>query len=212
MNEWQLQKALRRTWLAVGAVIDDEPHLMAAWEVMTNWEVNDARRRWDLPSADFLLLDRHGNLVVLELKTRIRSPGESLLALCQVTHSAVALAETFTADKLASVSAACRRGEDDDPESDSLDWLSQVHERFFSLSDPVPLVAREVRRVVASLSFGPGWPAMVNFFATTGRAELRAHLESNYRTEARRNRSMERYLELPDPLPGCSAGVSTMKI
>ena len=212
MNEWQLQKALRLSWLTLGAVIDDEPRFMAAWEVMTNWEVNDAHRRWDLPSADFLLLDRHGNLVVLELKLRIRTPGESLLALCQVTHSAVALAETFTPHNLASVSAVCRRGQVDDPENDPLDSLSHAHARFFALSAVVPLVASEVRRVVASANFGPGWPGMVEFFTTTGRADLRARLEANYRLDARGNRSMKRFLELPNPLPGCSPGVSSMQI
>lgn len=89
MSEWQLQKALRGRWLSEGAQIDGEVLFLAGWEVMTNWEVNDAHKRWDLPSADFVLLDKQGRLVVMELKTAIRGPGDCLRALCQVTHSAV---------------------------------------------------------------------------------------------------------------------------
>jgi len=156
MNEWQLQEVLRRRWLTEGVVIDGEPLFLAGWEVMTNWRVNDAHKEWNRPSADFVLLDRQGRLVVLELKPAIRSPGECLLALCQVTHSAVRLAEAFTLDKLAKVSAACRCGPAADVQSDPIGLLHDAHARFFSLSAPVRLVNDEVRRAVASFDFaGP---------------------------------------------------------
>jgi len=101
MNEWQLQELLRARWLTEGIVIHEEPLFLAGWEVMTNWQRNDAHGRFNLPSADFVLLDKQGRLVVLELKMRVRSPGDCLRALCQVTSSAVGLPESFTLGKLA---------------------------------------------------------------------------------------------------------------
>ena len=67
---------LRARWLTEGVVIKDEPHFLAGWEVMTNWQRNDAHGRFNLPSADFAILDKQGRLVVLELKMRVRSPGD----------------------------------------------------------------------------------------------------------------------------------------
>jgi len=196
----------------MGALIDGEPLFLAGWEVMTNWEVNDAHGRFNLPSADFVLLDRQGRLVILELKMGIRSPGECLLALCQVTHSAVRLSETFSVDKLAELSATCRGGPSTDPQSDPVGLLRDAHGKFFSLSAPAPLVGTMVRRAVAACDFGPRWPSMVEFFTASGEDVLRAHLESRYSTGAKGNRAMKRYLNLPNPLPGCLPRVSTLQV
>ena len=200
MNEWQLQEVLPSRWLTEGVVINHEPHFLAGWEVMTNWQRNDAHGRFDLPSADFVLLDKQGRLVVLELKMTIRSPGDCLRALCQVTHMAVRLAESFTLDKLAELSADCRSGPSTRSESDPIGLLRGAHTKFFSLSAPAPLSGAEVRCAVAACEFGPRWPSMVEFFTTTRTAVLRAHLESHYRVDARGNLAMRRYLELPNPL------------
>jgi hypothetical protein len=34
VNEWLLQEMLRPRWLIDGVLINDEPHLLAGWEVM----------------------------------------------------------------------------------------------------------------------------------------------------------------------------------
>ena len=80
MNEWQLQEVLQSRWLTEGVVIHEEPHFLAGWEVMTNWQRNDSHGRFNLPSAHFVLLDKQGRLVVMELKMSIRSPA------CQTSH------------------------------------------------------------------------------------------------------------------------------
>lgn len=200
MNEWQLQEVLRSRWLTEGVVINDEPHFLAGWEVMTNWQRNDSHGRFNLPSADFVLLDKQGRLVVMELKMKIRSPGDSLRALCQVTHMAVRLAETFCPMKLAKLSADCRGGASTRSKNDPVGLLRDAHTEFFSLTASVPLVGTEVRRAVAACDFGPRWPSAVEFFTNSRKDVLRAHLESHYRVDARSNLAMRRYLELPNPL------------
>lgn len=212
MNEWQLQEVLRSRWLTDGVVINDEPHLLAGWEVMTNWERNDAHGRFNLPSADFVLLNRRGRLVVLELKMRIRSPGECLRALCQVTHMAVQLAETFTLDKLAKLSVECRGDASTSSKSDPVELLREAHQKFFSLSAPAPLVATEVRRTVAACEFGLQWASTLEFFTDSSDDLLRAHLQSHYGVTARSNLAMRRYLELPSPLARCSPEVATLLV
>jgi hypothetical protein len=199
MNEWQLQAVLRARWLTGGVVINDEPHFLAGWEVMTNWQRNDAHGRFDLPSADFVLLDKQGRLVVLELKMRVRSPGDCLRALCQVTSSAVRLAESFTLGKLARLSADCRGDPSTRSESDPVGLLRDAHMEFFSLPAHVPLGA-EVRRAVAACEFGPRWSSAVEFFTDSRKDVLRAYLESHYVVDARSNLAMRRYLELPSSL------------
>lgn len=199
MNEWQLQEVLRSRWLTEGAVINDEPHFLAGWEVMTNWQRNDSHRRFNLPSADFVLLDKQGRLVVMELKMSIRSPGDSLRALCQVTHMAVRLAETFCPMKLANLSADCRGGASIRAKNDPVGLLRDSHMEFFSLPAHMPLGV-EVRRAVAACEFGPRWPSAVEFFADSRKDVLRAHLESHYRVAARSNLAMRRYLELQGSL------------
>jgi hypothetical protein len=203
---------LRSGWLTEGVVINDEPHFLAGWEVMTNWQRNDSHGRFNLPSADFVLLDKQGRLVVLELKMRIRSPGDSLRALCQVTHMAVRLAESFTLDKLAKLSADCRGGASTRSKNDPVGLLRDVHTEFFSLTASVPLVGTEVRRAVAACDFGPRWSSVVEFFTNSRKDVLRAHLESHFRVEARSNLPMRRYLELPNPLPRCSSEVTTLLV
>ena len=212
MNEWQLQEVLRSRWLIDGVLVKDEPHFLAGWEVMTNWQRNQAHGRFDLPSADFVLLDKQGRLVVLELKMRIRSPGDCLRALCQVTNSAVRLAETFTLDKLAKLSADCRGVSSARSEGDPLGLLREAHTEFFSLPASVALLGAEVRRAVAALEFGPRWPSSVEFFTGSRKDMLRAHLESHYRLDARSNIAMLRYLELPRTLPRFSPSVATVLV
>jgi hypothetical protein len=211
-SEWQLQKALRRRWLSVGAQMDGEVLFLAGWEVMTNWEVNDAHKRWDLPSADFVLLDKQGRLVVMELKTALRGPGDCLRALCQVTHSAVRLTESFTVGKLAKLSAGCRGGQSTRAQSDPLGFLRDAHMEFFSLNAPAQLAGAQVRRVVAACQFGPRWPSMSQFFTTSPDDVLRAHLESRYRLDAPSNIAMRRFLDLPNHVPPGSPDVRTLRV
>jgi len=193
-------------------VIDGEVLFLAGWEVMTNWEVNDAHKRWDLPSADFVLLDKQGRLVVMELKTAIRGPGDCLRALCQVTHSAVRLTESFTEDKLAKLSADCRGGQSTRAQSDPLGLLRDAHMEFFSLNAPAQLVGTQVRRVVAACQFGPRWLSMSQFFTTPPDDVLRAHLSSRYRLDARSNIAMRRFLDLPNHVAPGSPDVRTLLV
>src|SRR6478752_4799839 len=112
-TEWSLQKRLTRSWLRRGSVLlDGEELFLAAWEVMTDYRVNDARRHWNVPSIDFLFLDRHGRMVLVELKREVRTPRESWSVICQVTHRAHELAAGYSQARLENVYYDCRSGAD----------------------------------------------------------------------------------------------------
>ncbi len=47
VTEWRLQKELTAAWYSSGGIdTGDERLLLAAWEVMDNWQINDAHRHW----------------------------------------------------------------------------------------------------------------------------------------------------------------------
>jgi len=49
-TEWSLQKRLATDWLSRETVVlHEEPLFLAAWEVMTSYRINDARRHWSEP-------------------------------------------------------------------------------------------------------------------------------------------------------------------
>lgn len=122
------------------------------------------------------------------------------------------MAESFTLDKLAKLSADCRGGASTRSKNDPVGLLGDSHKKFFSLPSPVPFLATAVRRAVAAREFGPQWPSAVEFFTTTHNDVLRTHLESHYRMDARSNLAMRRYLELPNPLPKCLSDVTKLMV
>ena len=110
-TEWALQKRLTNHWLRDDLVIlDGEPLFLAAWEVMTSYRVNDARRHWSEPSIDFVFLDAAGRMVMVELKREVRTPLDAWSVICQVTHRAHVLASGYSASRLEGVYRDCHSG------------------------------------------------------------------------------------------------------
>lgn len=112
MTEWELQTVLTRQWATNGVSLgDDGPLFLAAREVMTNWHMNDAHKRFDKPSPDFLALGERGCLVAIELKVNVIKPGDAWRALCQVTHRAQMLGASYQPVRLARVRRECGFGD-----------------------------------------------------------------------------------------------------
>jgi hypothetical protein len=112
-TEWHVQRVLTKSWLEGQRVVfASEPLLLTAWEVMSNYRINDARRHWNHPSIDFLFLDRSGHLVALELKRRVQSPRDAWSVLCQVTHRAYLLGEGYEETRLEAAYRDCWAGLD----------------------------------------------------------------------------------------------------
>jgi hypothetical protein len=112
MTEHEMQMALTDKWADEGIALETGEVLrLVAWEVMApSWMVNDASRRWGEPAADFLATDDANNLVAIELKPRLTAPRTVWRAACQVTHIALALAQSVSASSLRRVRQACLSG------------------------------------------------------------------------------------------------------
>jgi hypothetical protein len=112
-TEWSLQKRLTRSWLqGESTVLDGEKLFLAAWELMTDFRINDSRRHRNRPSIDFVFLDRAGRMVLVELKRKIITPRESWSVICQVTHRAHQLAAGYSHARLEVAYADCHSGAD----------------------------------------------------------------------------------------------------
>lgn len=196
MKEWSLQKALTRTWAPHGVKVGGECLYLAAWEVMTDWRINDASRHWDRPSIDFVCLDSVGRLVLIELKIAVTTPRQAWSALCQVTHRAVELARSYTPDVLDGAHRACRSGEHGRMSKQAVEPVGTGHARFFALNAPVELPGRPVRRVVAATTFGRAWTKVLDEFTTEGHAQVGEHLRRCYSTGSPANRELARFLAL----------------
>lgn len=165
-TEWSLQKCLTNDWLAQDLVLlGGEPLFLLAWEVMTSYRINDSRRHWNEPSIDFLLLDRTGRIVVVELKREVRSPREAWSVLCQVTHRAHALAIGYEQSRLEAAYLDCRSGMDGrtalatPPHS-----LVVAHADAFEQCPRDRLQGTPVRRIVMAKAFGGAFPRVLASF------------------------------------------------
>lgn len=86
--------------MSAGVPLAAETLLLVGREVMTDWERNDSRVAWNNPSVDFLAIDSQGRLVAIELKNRLDTRRQVLLAAVQVTAMALALGSTVSWAKL----------------------------------------------------------------------------------------------------------------
>ncbi|GCD88522.1 hypothetical protein [Nocardioides sp. LS1] len=189
MTEWSLQKLLEKQWASTGLILSSERLLLVAREVMTDWGVNDAATRWNLPSVDFLLLDERGHLVALELKLRIRSRRECVLALCQVTHMANRLAETLNGDRL---NDAYRRHLTSVGVHSGAS-LEEAHAAFFGRRSSIAVRADGFRRVVAATHISDRWEDEVAAFTGPDLDTVKARLASAFAVDSRSNRPMRRF-------------------
>lgn len=210
-TEWRLQSALTTRWLTKGADFDGERLYLVAWEVMTDWRINDAHRHWTLPSLDFLFLDASGLMVATELKGQIISPRDAWSALCQVTHRSHHLARSYSPPMLASARTACLSGVHGRVEAvGSIKPLVVSHMEFFQLEAPTELPGVPLRRAVAAQRFGSRWPGIRDRF-TSDPGEARVALG---RYTSRSNREIARFLteEITAPPSLMLPNVGTMHV
>jgi hypothetical protein len=204
VNEHQLQKWLTQIWVREGWSLAGEQLFLAAWEVSTDYSINDAKIRFGVPAVDFVFLDREGQLVCVELKMRVGTPRQAWSVLCQVTHRAQNLAVSFTPERLAAAYTACWSGRHGRvAHNPAAAELRQAHARFFH-GNRRPIVGRPVRRVVAACSFGRNWELLHERFVTESTEAITADL-ARYRQRRKGTDELQRWRELPKPLPGLLA-------
>jgi hypothetical protein len=213
VTEHQLQKRLTQEWANNGVPSGSERLFLAAWEVMDNYRINSAQHGFGRPAIDFLLLDRSGRLVAVELKMQVQTALDSWAVLCQVTHRAHLLAAAFSPERLRSAYELCHSGQRGrvDLRSDVED-LEQAHARFFGVSPLPKLPGVPIRRVVAAPVFGASWPTILEQFSAGPREALDKRLE-RYSGKTGPGREIGRWLDLPaDSVPLITPGVAAFAV
>ena len=144
IKEWHHQDSLSRQWRQAGLTINGTNLFFCAYETQwLNWLMNDwkriKRKEDKSESADFLFLNREGQVWVIEYKKKFGSRGQTEDLLYQVTHCAALYAETFSYDylnyayldgfripqrNLKTISAASS--------------VRQAHQTYFELPEPLP--------------------------------------------------------------------------
>jgi hypothetical protein len=192
-TEWQLQKRLTAGWLGdVPVILHGEPLFLAAWEVMTSYKVDDARRHWNAPSIDFVFLDRAGSMVLVELKREVRTPRAGWGLLCQVSHRAHALAAGFSRTRLEAVYLDCRSGLDRRIERQApVKPLLEAHADAFSQPALGDLPALPVRRMVMADAFAPSFSHVLDAMNSGTPTEVASAL-GRYKPTG----EIKRYLEI----------------
>lgn len=192
-TEWSLQKRLTNHWLQDDLVIlDGEPLFLAAWEVMTSYKVNDARRHWNEPSVDFVFLDAAGRMVMVELKRDVRTPLDAWSVICQVTHRAHVLASGFSTSRLEGVYFDCHSGADGRKSNPTpVGRLLEGHARAFAQPALESLPGVPARRMIMACSFGPTFSEILQLANTAPREQMIA-LVSHYKPRG----EIKRFLEL----------------
>jgi hypothetical protein len=195
---------LTRRWCSSRPVVLAGERLwLVAWEVMTDYRINDAKRHWALPSVDFVFLDREGRMVVLELKRHVQRPKDAWSVLCQVTHRAQVLGERYDEALLISAYQDCRSGTDGrlTPLA-HIDPLRAAHARAFARRPLPRLPGVPVRRLVMAESFGASFPRVLSGFTHADRTEVNDRL-NRYAAhrEFTRFRTLGDRTDVVDPAP-----------
>lgn len=196
-TEWSLQKRLTRSWLGgEPAILDGEKLFLAAWEVMTDFRINDSRRHWNAPSIDFVFLDRSGRMVLVELKRAIRTPRESWSVVCQVTHRSHELAAGYSQARLEMAYIDCHSGADGRMSgSVATTGLAHAHAGMFSQPALPELPGCPIRRVIMAKEFGSAFGQVLSLANSKTRDQVVAAL-GKYKPRG----EIKRYLDVPlDP-------------
>lgn len=216
LTEWELQDRLTRLWLRDGVEIGGDRQMLVAWEVMTpSWGINDAHGKFDEPSIDFLVVDRSGRLMAVELKRVVPGIRPAWRALCQVTHRAVLLERTFSPDRLEGAYRACATGTHGRVGRGEVQSLADRHREFFGLGQSLRLGEGGFRRAVAATGFGPSWPSVLAEFNRLDWSDLVHRLsDQGELRQGAIHREPRRLRDLPPPAraelvgPVCSLSIA----
>lgn len=208
-TEWSLQRRLTARWLERGVVIlGGERFFLAAWEVMTNFKINDARRHWNRPSIDFVLLDRTGRLALVELKREVGTPREGWSVLCQVTHRAQVLAAGFSHSRLEEAYFDCYTGTDGRTTgATDVEPVVRAHARTFGQPPLDNVPGLPVRRFVMAKEFAPTFAPILTSMNSDSRQALTTSL-GRYKARG----EIKRYLELPPDLHVGSSPIQAVTV
>jgi hypothetical protein len=146
VTEWELQTRLEQRWMSTGVPLAAETLLLVGREVMTDWKQNDSQGAWNKPSVDFVAIDSQGRLVAIEIKNRLDTRRQALLATVQVTAMALALGSTVSWAKLEETRHRLAGGS-------SKGDLAEAWSSTFGASDrPSRHDFRPIRRLLAATS------------------------------------------------------------
>ena len=215
LTEWQLQERLTARWVRDGVEVDGERHMLVAWEVMApSWGINDSRGFFGEPSVDFLAADRSGRLLAVELKLAIRGTRPAWRALCQVTHRAMRLAQTFSLDGLERAYLEAAGGLHGRVGRQAVPSLAERHRQFFGLNSRPDFGVGGFGRAVAALEFGPSWGLVLSEFNALAWPDLMTRLSEQGEFEpGRSHKEPLRLRDLAEPTRGQLAGpIVTMPI
>lgn len=192
-TEWSLQKRLTRSWLRDEVVVlDEEPLFLAAWELMTDFRINDSRRHWSLPSIDFVFLDRVGAMVLVELKRKVMTRRDGWNVICQVTHRAHELAAGFSTKRLETAHIDCYSGTDGRVRGAVAPTnLLDAHAHGFDQPALQELPGAPVRRLVMAKEFGSVFAHVLHRANSESRERVVATLD-----QFKARGEIRRYLDL----------------
>jgi hypothetical protein len=189
-NEWQMQERLTLEWVKNGAQVGSERLFLAAWEVMTNWKINDSRKEWGSPSIDFLFLDRTGGIWLMEMKREVKHPKSAWEALCQVSYRVVALKRSFSFEALCSAHTDCWSGVHGRVSESAPQPLSITHQAFFQLPEALnheQFGQGEWMRIVAAEQFHNNFSLTADLFSSSNEIEnVKQAIKSKYPTWEKR--------------------------
>ncbi|GAB7024121.1 hypothetical protein [Salidesulfovibrio brasiliensis] len=197
MTEWELQPALERIWIDDNLTIDGEPLHLIAREVMPDkWEINDASRTWQYPSIDFMFIDNAHNVWLLELKNRIKAPGDAWRAACQVYHRRQLFSErAFSSDTVLEItkqyqSHLKRHGE--------YTLAQKYWNQWTALKDDFQW-SGQINCIVGTTEIGQAWETVQHAFSEQNFGQLQSTL-SAYKLESKGNLDLKRFclMSLPE--------------
>jgi hypothetical protein len=177
MFEDTIQNRLTKLWCRKGLTFRGERLFLAAWEVMTNWGINDGSKDFRHPSVDFLFCDQHGKLWAMEVKVAVRSPLGNLAA-------------AFYETRLGIHGRVCCPPKDD---------FRRMHRSFFRLTKALsaePFGKGEIRRIVGATDFGPDWYPIFRSFNYGRQSKLARQIHRDYETENGSNLELRRFVKL----------------
>ncbi len=165
MNEWDLQPLLKQRWVEHGLKLNGEQFFLCGEEVMSDWTTNDPQVRWNLPSIDYMFLDRHGQIWAFELKHRVSGDKDAWSLLSQVSHRALLLRKSFNQEALTGVYEALTASQS----------LAADHQRHFGLSSPISEFGNDgkIHRMVGALEYGDGFSDVLRAFERADLATVR---------------------------------------
>lgn len=155
MNEWELQKNLKKEYLRELLIFEEKRYRLVCWELMfPSWKINDKKGKWDEPSVDFIFYSEGDNqFLCVELKNNLRFKKDLLSAYCQVIHRTIKFIKQYSIEKISSANKLC------------LEHLSNEATDYTGIKEPITFQENpRVLPVLMANSFHSGSHSLVNLW------------------------------------------------